>query len=829
MKTPDTESYYYKLLTKKFRTSEIVRSQIAAIKEKMKKDVVKEPLKLFSVNFKGQVIENSFEQTLKIISKRLFHKGKIDRYKTIKERGMVVAHFTAAQTELEELIRYLMKRHVVLHCKKGIPKGASNMLIIDEDEQKQLKDFTPDYVNCNYVTTAETCEKYTGVLGDYLIVNGLPLTTKTLGKEFRFNEIVTTNKVFTSTGLKEIFLNLHFITLVLMLDLEQHYFKLRILNAQEKDLKAVEDNIDNLGLFTELFEHITSKANPLLYNSELFIDVIRLEHIIEKDSWKSLPAYDSYVYSATNRLNNHFKFLEEFGLFQTYANCGEKFIDKLNKKLLQHNANLQSEQNDLSSNYHELKKLETISSHPLLRSDYLEMLSLFRTLLAYMDSLSIQDNGADVSKKVQKESPLPARPSKGLFATIKDRARSLLSSSMESTQTQILQKKQSLTTEQEEEARNLLSRVSEKLQKISKLKTASGGDAYLEARKNVPFLTNLSDALAQLKALIKDIERGKDIQDQFKNIFDRKNRFIILFNKLSKLVKFKTKQEEKMVRDIFSDLQKHIHTKPLKEEYYQQIIDNVNRLEEFIMSRNDTALQQEIGQNKTFNIMVDIKNGIQNILEKEKQIRKIDSFKDESEFLSFSEKELDSFLEELVAFHKKLKRAKYYGSKSDLEKTEKKFDKLIVEVNDIEARMSSRKRSKSNTVYKESEKNIDYMKSSMLTRRNLEKPIILAQYQVDQILGFIKTIKSFLDQQTFVHSGVSTSVLFDQITYLLSNTDVRLLDLTKLTEDMYNESIETIFRYQVGETFNEPKNKDMKKLMKEIEKKAIVKAYKRQG
>jgi len=150
---------------------------------------------------------------------------------------------------------------------------------------------------------------------------------------------------------------------------------------------------------------------------------------------------------------------------------------------------------------------------------------------------------------------------------------------------------------------------------------------------------------------------------------------------------------------------------------------------------------------------------------------------------------------------------------------------LIVIVNDIETRITARKRSDNNTVYKESEPSIDYSKGSMLNKKNLEKTIIGAQYQISQLLGYIETVKDLLGQHSFVHSGVSTSSLFDQITYLLSNTDVKLLDFTRLTEDMYNESIKTIFQYQVGETFNEPKKEDIDRLMKKIEKKTIVKTY----
>jgi hypothetical protein len=235
-----------------------------------------------------------------------------------------------------------------------------------------------------------------------------------------------------------------------------------------------------------------------------------------------------------------------------------------------------------------------------------------------------------------------------------------------------------------------------------------------------------------------------------------------------------------------------------------------------------------MNQDKTFNKLLNIKTGIQNMIEKKNQIRKISTFKKDREFLSFSLKELDGFLEELIAFHKKLKVTTYYGQQSNFEKIEKEFDKLIVKVNDIEARITSRRRSDNNTIYKESEPSIDYSKSSMLNKKNLEKTIISAQYQISQLLEFIVTVKGFLGQDSFVHSGVSTSALFDQITYLLSNTDVKLLDFTSLTEDMYNESIKTIFQYQVGETYNEPKKGDIEGLMKRIEKKTTVKTYQSQ-
>ena len=210
-------------------------------------------------------------------------------------------------------------------------------MIIDESEQNQLDNFTPDYVHRNYITHAESYEKYTGRLDDYLVFNGLPLTSEKIGRELRFNKIETKNRVFTTTGLKEIYLNLQFIDLILKLDMEQHYLKLRTFSSQEDDLKMVEEKIEDLGFFSEVFDHIASKDNPLLFNEALFLDLMRIEHIIENNNWKTMPAYAGYVYSAANRLNGQFKLLEEYNLFLTYANCIEKFIAKLTKNCLSTN------------------------------------------------------------------------------------------------------------------------------------------------------------------------------------------------------------------------------------------------------------------------------------------------------------------------------------------------------------------------------------------------------------------------------------------------------------------------------------------------------------
>ncbi len=834
MKTPDTKNFYYELFRKKYHTSEIVRSQIATIKEKIKNRVMGEPLKMVSVTFNGQVIKTSFEKTLKIISKQLLVKGKIIDYNTIKESGQVEAHFLVTPTELDELIRFLMKRHVVLHLKKAIAKNASNLLVIDQKEKGQLNDFKPDYTRCNYVTTAETCEKYTGRLGDFLIDNGIPLTSETLGSELRFNIIETKNKVYTSAGLKEIFLHMHFIALVLILDLEQHYFKYRIFCAQEEDLKAVEENIDNLGLFTELFERIGDEANPLLYNNDLFVDLIRLEHIIEKGNWKSLPAYDSYIYSGSKSLDNHLKFLEEFSLFLSYADCVEKSNDALEVKVMKHISDFQNEKSTIEANYHELRNLKLVSKHPLLRENFQEILSSVVEFLEYVDSVSSQSANDGSRGEGKGEKRVPEKRTKSFVETIRGYAKSFLSTDSDSSQSAKVQSKEAITTKQEEEVRKLQTKVRDALRKISGMKTTSGVNAYIDAKKNVPFLTNLSVALGELKKLITDIERGKDIQEQFKNIFDRKNKFVSFFNELTKLVQFKTKREEKTVQGILDDLQKLLHDKPLKEDRYKKIVDTVNKLEGAITKKSGPArkktetaqsIPNELSLNETYRNIMNIRTGIQNILEKEKQIRATKTFKDDPEFLSLSEKELDAHLEELVSFYKELKDTKYFGKISNFKETESKFDQLIEKVNDIEYRISSKKRSAKNTVSKVSDQHIDFLKTSMVTRKNLEDTILLVQRQISQALNFIQTIKDFLDQHSFVHSGVTTSVLFDQITFLLSNTDVRALDLTKLTEDMYNESVSIIFQYQVGETFAEPRKADIKSLMKKIEKRAVVRTY----
>lgn len=821
------KNYLYELLKKKYHTSEIVRTQIDELREKNKEKITKEPQKSFVVKFKGQVIDTSFEKTLKIISKRLFIKGEIDNILTFKEQCLVESNITATVTEVEALVECLRKPHVVLHYKKGIEKGASNLLIIDETEQGQLGNFTPDYIHRNYITSAESYEKYTGRLGDYLILNGLPLTSEKIGRELRFNKIETKNKVFTTTGLKEIYINLHFISLILKLDLEQHYLKLRIFNTQENDINMVEEKIDALGFFADIFNHIATTNNSLLANESLFLDLMRLEHIIENNNWKAMPAYAGYIYSAANRLNSQFKLLEEYSLFLTYANCIEKFIARLSKKLSKHKPDIYNELENLTANYNELKKLQIVSNHPLLQSDYQELLNSFSKLLAYLDFLTIRNTKIETADSTHDAIELPGKSSKKFGSIVKKCIESIFSVTIEISSKPVFRQDQILKTGQEEDVQKLLIKFNENLEKLSKLKTITGRDAFLEARRCVPLLTSLSDTLDQLKELIKTIESNKDTPDPFGAIFAESNKFEILYKELSNWGILETSKDQESVQGILRNLQKLLFDKPLKESTYLEIINTIHSLEEFIISKNKsaTAIILKLNQNPVFMTIIDIKTGIQNIVEKADQMRKIDTFKNEAEFFSYSAKELEDFLAQSVKFHEELRDTCYYKNIPEFEVIEKKFDRLINEVKNIEDRISSYTRNKDKKISREPNIQINYLKSSHLMRRNLEKAILLLQNQITQIEGFMHDIESNLYRQSFIHSGVATSVLFDQITYLLSNIDVRLIDLPKSAEDMFKESVSTIFHYQVGETFKEPKTEDIEDLMREIDRKAIIKEF----
>lgn len=832
-KTLTTENYLHELLKKKYHTSEVIRSQIARIKDSIRERAGKEPLKPFTVKFKGRVIDCSFEKTLKIVSKRLFNKGRIDNLSTHREHDFVEANITATLTEVEALIQYLMKSHLVLHCKKGIVKGASNLLIIDVTERDQLDNFTPDYIHCNYVTSAESYEKYTGRLGDYLVFNGSPLTSDRIGRELRFNKIETKNKVFTTTGLKEIYANLYSIYLILKLDLEQHYLKLRTFYSQENDLRMVEDKIDELGFFADIFNLIASDDNPILSNKTLFLDLIKLQHIVENNNWKTLPAYSGYIYSATNKLNNQFKLLEEYNLFLAYAHCVEKFIAKLTKKLFKHKSDFRNEQYNLTANYNELKKLQTISNHPVIQDDYREMLNSFSKLLAYLDFLTVRDGGTDSTDSHQDTISLAGKSSNKVATLVKKCIESIFSVTIEISTKPIFHQDQSLKTEQEKDVQRLILKLNENLEKLSGLKTSGGRNAYLEARRSVPQLTNLSDTLDQLEKLIKSIENKKEIDthDPFKSIFAEYNKFEILYRDLNDLGILETGEERKMVYGILTDLQKLFFNKPLKENAYTEIINKIRSLEDFISGKNRSILEKEnidiskLNQNPIFRTIIDIKACIQNIIEKESRYLKIDTFKNDPEFFSYSSNELGNFLMQIEKFHEKLKSVCYYKNMTAFETVEKDFDKLIDELKDIDFLISLHTRSAERRISKEPDIHIDYLKNSQLIRKNLEKAILTIQNQISQMQGFMHAIENYLHQHSFVHSGVATSVLFDQITYLLSNIDVRLLDMTKSMEDMFKESVDTIFHYQVGEAFTEPKKEDIDDLMKEVNKKTVVRKY----
>ena len=820
----------YERLKKKYHTSDVVRTQIAQRKEELQNRVVRESLKSFTVKMWGKVINSSFEKTLKIFSKGLFIKGKITTIFASEDYDIVEVDVTATLPEVESLIQYLMIPHIVLHFKKELVKGAGNLLIIDEAEQNQLGGFTPDHSHRNYVTHAELYEKYTGRLGNYLVLKGLPLTAEKLGSELRFNKIQTKNKVFTTTGLKEIYVNLYFIFLLLKLDLEQHYLKLRTFNSQTKDLGMVEEKIDDLGFFSDVFNNIATTNNPLLFNEKLFIDLMRIEHIIENNNWKSIPAYAGYVSSAKNGLNAQFKFMEDFALFLTYANCVSTFIAKIVQKIGKHKSDFRNELHNLTANYNELKKLNTVLNHPMLQTDYQEMLNSFSKLLAYLD-FSTMDGVHNTATAGKATETLPKAP--GAFITLfKKCVESVLPVRIDISAKPVSHPELAAKTEQEESLRKLTMKLSENLEKVSKLKTKNGEDAYLDARRHVPLLTELSDVIDRLAELIRHVESNKAPEEPFKKIFSRHNKFEIFYHTLLDVGVLETESEKKAARLALEELQTLLFTKPLKESAYQSILDKIHALEAMIQNKKESkkdAVTQgiitKLFQTPIFNTFMGIKTGIKNILEKQAEHQKGDSFRNEPVFFSYNAKDLDSFLSEIVAFYGKLGSNCYYKDVTNFEKIEVSLDKLTEELQGINSHISLRTRNKDSIITKEPDAHIDYLRSSQLTRKNLEKSIVFLQNQIAQIEGFMHGIEGNLCQHSFVYSGVATSVLFDQITYTLSNIDIRLLDMTDTAERMFREGVDTIFHYQVGETFAEPRNEEMEGLAGEIEKRTVIRKY----
>ena len=180
--------------------------------------------------------------------------------------------------------------------------------------------------------------------------------------------------------------------------------------------------------------------------------------------------------------------------------------------------------------------------------------------------MTIRDTKASESDSHQ-DVVHPAGESSNKFATVIKRCiESVFSVTIDISTKPFTQRDQGLKTEEEEDLQKLINKFNETLEKLSNLKTAKGDDASLEARKCVPQLTNLSDVLDQLKVLIKNIESGtsKDIQDPFKTIFFKFNKFEILYRDMNNLGIIGTQQEQESIHGILADLQKLLFDKPLK-------------------------------------------------------------------------------------------------------------------------------------------------------------------------------------------------------------------------------------------------------------------------
>jgi hypothetical protein len=65
------------LFRNKYHTSEVIRSQIAEIKEIVSSNVINEPRKSFVVKFYGHVIDCSFEKKLRSLLNVFFLRGNL--------------------------------------------------------------------------------------------------------------------------------------------------------------------------------------------------------------------------------------------------------------------------------------------------------------------------------------------------------------------------------------------------------------------------------------------------------------------------------------------------------------------------------------------------------------------------------------------------------------------------------------------------------------------------------------------------------------------------------------------------------------------------------
>ena len=103
----------------------------------------------------------------------------------------------------------------------------------------------------------------------------------------------------------------------------------------------------------------------------------------------------------------------------------------------------------------------------------------------------------------------------------------------------------------------------------------------------------------------------------------------------------KTTQDQELISVILADLQKYLFNRPLKENTYKEILDRIKSLEDFITSRSKPNFERDktthtvmlkLYQNPVFKTIIDIRMGIENIVEKEVQNQKINTFKNETEF-----------------------------------------------------------------------------------------------------------------------------------------------------------------------------------------------------
>ena len=85
--------------------------------------------------------------------------------------------------------------------------------------------------------------------------------------------------------------------------------------------------------------------------------------------------------------------------------------------------------------------------------------------------------------------------------------------------------------------------------------------------------------------------KDTDLQEPFKTIFAKSNKFEIFCRDLNNLGILETQQES--IHKLLADLQKLLFDKPLKENAYQKIIQKISFLKDFVTGKKINTFKNE--------------------------------------------------------------------------------------------------------------------------------------------------------------------------------------------------------------------------------------------